>query len=145
MARQTLVTEEPIELVIDEYFDTKSKADKYKKSADEMNKRIKAMMTADDAFLITDSPKRNNRTYVTSRCVADYYEKEVKSMNEDALLEFLKEKGYKKAIKKVEVVDMDALENLIYNGKISEEDQKEMLKFEEVKITPTLTVKARKE
>lgn len=137
--------EASLKSVIDEFFDVKSSADKFKKSADELNKKIKAMMSSDDSLLIADSTKRNNRTYITDHCVADYYEKEVKSMNEAALLDFLKEKGYKKAIKKVEVVDMEALENLIYNGKISEEDQKEMLKFEEVKITPTLTVKARKE
>lgn len=136
---------EALKDLISRFYVDKTKADTYKKSAEAMNKEIKTIMTKDESLIVQDSKKRNNRIFETDDLVAEYYETVTEDMNQEALLEFLKEKGYKKAIKKIEIVDMDALENLIYNKKISTEDQIEMGKFTTEKSVAKLVVRKKKE
>ena len=69
---------------------------------------------------------------------------EEKVMNEDRLLEFCKANKIK-CIKTKEYVDADALEKLIYSGKISEELIIEMDKCNDVKTKETLRCSKAKE
>ena len=68
------------------------------------------------------------------------------SMDEDMLLEILRNNDYTDIIRTKEYVDMDLLEREIYNGNIDSDTLVAMQKCKSVKEVPTLKiVKAKKE
>lgn len=95
--------------IIPVYFDNKTKMDSYKKSVDADNKAIKEIMK-EEAL-----PE-----FVVDGIKASYSVSTREEFIEEALIEKIKLlKKSKGVIKKKEYVDMDALENAIYNGKIN--------------------------
>lgn len=148
MARKALGQEQPKslrELVVSCYSNN-TKATDYKKKADAENKEIKKLFVADDSLLVrSDKAKKDERTIETDGIIATYYLQQRKSVDEEGMVQFLKEKGYTDAIKTIEVLDSDKLEKMAYDGSISKDDLGEMAKFEIIKDVPTLTVKLVKE
>ena len=148
MARKLLNKKEEITLqtLVPEYYEDNTLATTLKKKADELNKQIKKLFVEDASTLVkSEKAKKDERSITVDGIVATYYVQERKTVNEEGLVEFLKEKGYTKAIKTVEVLDEDALEKMMYDGAIDKKDVAEMAKFTVVKDVPTLTVKLKKE
>ena len=116
-----------LEVLIESYAENKSLADDYKKLCDEENKRIKTLMQEQN---MTDC---NSTNYTVK-----YYVQTRESMNEVKLLNMLKRENITKAIKTVEVVDMDMLESMLYNGEIASPLIAEMATFKETKTIPAL-------
>ena len=80
--------------------------------------------------------------------ICDYYGKDINKLEGyevcellDKLIAKLKELGVVSPIKTVEVVDMDELENVIYNGWL---DASELTNCKQVKEIPTLKVTKKK-
>jgi hypothetical protein len=131
-----------LEILVPEFAETKATADEYKKSADEQNKRIKAVIKE-----ISD----DSQTLEIAGYKVDFQKQERTSMNEEKVLEsfgkckkiqFAKDMGI---IKTKEYIDYDALENAIYNGRISEKLLALLKDCEEVKIVEVLKVSKKKE
>lgn len=111
----------------------KNELDSYKKLVDADNKIIKEIM-ADinvDEFAIDSS--------ILKRSVEHR-----ETMNEDALLQYLKDNNIEGVIKTKEYVDMDALESAIYNESISAEIVSGMSKCKTTTEVVKLTVKKAK-
>lgn len=90
------------------YKDNKAQADDYKKISDKYNAQIKALMVDNNiSEVVTDNTK------VT--CIKAQRQEFI----EEALIAKLKSLKIKGVIKKKEYVDMDALENAIYNGEVN--------------------------
>ena len=100
-----------------------------KKVTDEDNATIKSLMAGK-----MDTAESDN-------FVAKYSVTKSESFDEAKLLERLKELGLKQVIKTVEVVDMELLENAIYDGMIS---GSELVDCKVTKETPRLVVKLKK-
>ncbi len=116
------------------YAENKTEADSYKKICEKQNKEIKEIML------------QNNLDFAES---GDYVAKctvsKRESMNEDILLEILKETGYtKNIIKTKEYVDIDVLEHAIYTGEIPIEIVAQLDKARETKEVITLKVTKKK-
>ena len=125
--------------LIPQYAQNKVELDSYKKICENENAQIKSLMAE------LDDP-----VYETGGYKATYSVQERESMNEDVLLEILKHNTGNNSVilsspdfgivKVREYIDFDALENAIYNGKISDEVLLEMNKAKEVKEVVTLRV-----
>lgn len=120
--------------LLEHYGENKDTMDSIKKLVDADNTSIKELMRAKG---LTEAESTNYTAKLTIR--------RTESFNEDLLLAKVTElwtakNGKKKnpIIKLVPTVDMDALENAIYNGLI---DASELASCKVVKETPTLTVK----
>lgn len=136
MARMRLKTADDtlVELITD-YIANKSVADNYKKLSDNQNKQIKNIMLDEDKNIVeTDVWK----------AICTISERE--SMNEELLLDIIKEAGYcvDTIIKTKEYVDFDALEHAIYNNQIPQETLLEIDKAREIKRVVTLRVTKKK-
>ena len=95
--------------LIEVFYDHKKELDKYKKTTDEYNKQIKSELN-----------KLGTTEFVTeSGLVAKLAIQNRESFNEDLLIAKLKELEVNEVIKTKEYVDMDALEDAIYNGKLN--------------------------
>ena len=95
--------------LIEVFYDHKKELDKYKKTTDEYNKQIKSELN-----------KLGTTEFVTeSGLVAKLAIQNRESFNEDLLIAKLKELQVNEVIKTKEYVDMDALEDAIYNGKLN--------------------------
>ena len=138
----TLTPMQKLEELIPVFARAKATADEYKKTADEQNKKIKSLIKeiADDS-----------QTLEIAGYKVDFQKQERTSMNEEKVLEsfgkckkiqFAKDMGI---IKTKEYIDYDALENAIYNGRISEKLLALLKDCEEVKIVEVLKVTAKKE
>ncbi len=117
-----------LNMLIDLFGETKEKSDALKKEADSYSKDIKERMSKDDVGeIFTDKYKA--KLSVT----------ESKSFDEAKLLMKLKSMGdiAKSVIRTVEVVDMTALENAIYNKDI---DASALTDCQVVKTQQRLTV-----
>ena len=101
--------EENLQELIRLFYEDKQCLDAYKKSTDEYNKEIKQGLKELGV----------NEFETDSGLVAKYNIQKRESFNEDLLLQKLKELGVNTAIKTKEYVDMDELENLIYNGELN--------------------------
>ena len=99
--------EQQLTTVVPRYGSNKSEMDSYKKLCDGDNTLIKQLM-AEAALSEFEAGG-----FKASRSVT-----EKESFDEVALIAALKKLKIKGVIKKKEYVDMDALENAIYNGKI---------------------------
>ena len=89
------------------YYTQKSEMDSIKKVVDEENTEIKALMR-----------ESNLSEFVAGDIKATCSVSERQDFIEEALIAKLKEMKVPGIVKKKEYVDMDALENAIYNGKI---------------------------
>lgn len=86
----------------------KGEADSYKKLADKYNATIKTLMVEHD---INEASTDDIKVVLTKQLRQQFIE--------EALIKKLKELKVKNVIKKKEYVDMDALENAIYNGEVN--------------------------
>lgn len=91
--------------LIPTYYRNKEKMENYKKLVDEQNKNIKELMNGEYSYEVG----KYKAVVSTSTRV---------SMDEQKLMMLLKANNIKGVIKTIEVVDMDALENLIYHNEI---------------------------
>ena len=114
--------------IIDRFFSNKIEFDKYKKLTDTDNKTIKEVMLENK---LDELP--------TEKCVASVSVSKRESFIEEALITKIKDMKIRGIVKKKEYVDMDALENAIYNNKINAAD---LASCQEVKEVVTLRVKA---
>ena len=120
-------TKEQLEELITHYYVNKTEADSYKKIVDKDNAAIKEIML-----------KEKLSEMVTAegiKATCSISEKE--SFVEEALIEKIKSLGVKGVVKKKEYVDMEALENAIYNGKLN---AAELASCQEKKEVVTLRV-----
>jgi hypothetical protein len=99
--------EEKLSQLLPIYEANKSKMDSYKKLVDKDNKEIKTIMLG-----------AGLREFVVDDIKASCSVSEREDFIEEALIAKLKEMKVPGIVKKKEYVDMDALENAIYNGKI---------------------------
>jgi len=99
--------EEKLSRLLPVYEANKSKMDSYKKLVDKDNKEIKSIML--EAGL---------REFVVDDIKASCLVSKREDFIEEALIAKLKEMKVPGIVKKKEYVDMDALENAIYNGKV---------------------------
>lgn len=118
-----------LDTLIPQYANNKSELDGYKKICDRENAQIKAIMKD---FVITN--------YEAGGYKASYSVSERESMNEEMLLEIAHNYGISEIVKTKEYIDYDALENAIYNGRISQDILLEMNKAKEIKEVVTLRV-----
>ena len=118
-----------LDTLIPQYANNKSELDGYKKICDRENAQIKAIMKD---FVITN--------YEAGGYKASYVISERESMNEEMLLEIAHNHGISEIVKTKEYIDYDALENAIYNGRISQDILLEMNKAKEIKEVVTLRV-----
>lgn len=102
-----------------------------KKETDVLNTQIKDIMS-----------KNANAIVDTEHFTAKYSVVTTESFDEERLISRLKELGKSSVIKTVEVVDMEALENAIYNGQIAGAD---LADCKVSKSTQKLVVSVRKE
>ncbi len=100
--------EEKLSQLLPVYEANKSKMDSYKKLVDKDNKEIKSIMLG-----------AGLREFVVDDIKASCSVSEREDFIEEALIAKLKEMKVPGIVKKKEYVDMDALENAIYNGKIN--------------------------
>ena len=115
-----------MDMLVDKFGDVKTKSDALKKEADGYKDEIKAFLCASD----TDE-------YATDKYRVKYTVAVSRDFNQEKLLAKLKEVGLTECIKTVEVVDMNNLENAIYNKKI---DASILADCEIVKETPKLNI-----
>lgn len=99
--------EEKLQELIPRYQLNKSEMDSYKKIVDKDNKEIKSIMLG-----------AGFREFVVDDIKATCSVSEREDFIEEALIAKLKKMKVPGIVKKKEYVDMDALENAIYNGKI---------------------------
>ena len=113
------------------FAEAKTQLDALKKSTDKLNLELKELFR-----------KTGETTFVTNSGIRVSYSKQCRSsMNEDALLEHLKSIGMHEVIATKEVVDMDALEQAIYDGKI---EAASLAAFQTNKCVETLKLTAPK-
>ena len=121
-------TVDELDGLINSYKQNKDSLDSYKELTDEQNSRIKEIMQSN-----------NINEYCTLRGLkAKITVQKRESFIEGKLISKLKELGVTSPIKLVEQVDMDELENVIYNNQL---DAKELNSCKQVKEVVTLKVK----
>ena len=124
--------EELLNLAIEKFYVDKLELDNFKKSTEKYNKEIKDLMQ-----------KLNTTEHVTDNgLVAKMSVQKRESFNEDLLLSKIRSLEVPGIIKSKEYVDMDALENAIYNGEL---DATELASCRVTKEVITLKVNERKD
>ena len=101
------MTNKQLITLIDNFGEAKTTADDFKKKADDFNKELKSYFSTAETTEISSEKFKVKYSVATSR-----------SFDEEKLIMKLKEIGATDCIKTVEVVDMNNLENAIYNKKI---------------------------
>lgn len=119
--------------LIPQYASNKNEMDAYKKLCDKENAEIKSIMK--DLALQKYEAGEYKATYTISKR---------ETMDEEILLEIAHQFGIPEIVKTKEYIDFDALENAIYNGKISPEILTEMDRARSVKEVVTLRVSKKK-
>lgn len=119
--------------LIPKYASNKAELDAYKKLCDKENTEIKAIMKD---FAI--------QKYEAGQYKATYTVSQRETMDEEILLEIAHQFGIPEIVKTKEYIDFDALENAIYNGKISPEILSEMDRARSVKEVVTLRISKKK-
>lgn len=123
--------ERELNALIQGFYEDKQQFDYYKKETDKTNKEIKELMQQlDTGEFETDNG-----------LVAKMNIQKRESFNEAKLLEKLKTLGVTTPIKTIEVVDMDLLEDTIYNGQL---DASKLSDCKQVKEVITLKVNKKK-
>lgn len=117
---------------IEAFYDDKQQLDFYKKETDKQNKEIKEAMS-----------KLNKTEFETDNgYIAKITVQKRENFNEDKLLAKIKDLGVEGIIKTKEYIDMDALEDAIYNERLN---ASELSNCRESKETITLRVSKNKE
>lgn len=93
--------------LIDAYGETKTESDKLKKEVESYNSSIKSLMNDENLSYFN-----SDKYYVKLATI------EQRVFDEQKLLDKLKEMGATNCIKTIEVVDMNELENAIYNKQV---------------------------
>lgn len=124
-----------LEELVDSYYIHKEEEKSLKSVISEQNNEIKKQLMVDS--LESDGKYILN----TSKVVATLANRQKVSMNEDKLLEVAKANGLESIIKTKEYIDLDALEDLLYNNQVSNDIKLEIAQCEEVKDSWTLVVK----
>lgn len=119
--------------LIDQYGQNNTKLNALKKTCDSLKSDIKTTMSE------LDATEFDTGTYTA---VLSTVSKE--SMDDDLLVDFVRNLGLRGVIKKKEYVDMDKLEKAIYAGKLTKEQLVEMDKCKVVSSYQKLTVKKTK-
>lgn len=119
--------------LIPQYASNKNEMDAYKKLCDKENAEIKSIMK--DLALQKYEAGEYKATYTISKR---------ETMDEEILLEIAHQFGIPEIVKTKEYIDFDALENAIYNGKISPEILTEMDRARSVKEVVTLRISKKK-
>ena len=102
-------------------------------------------IVADENSKIKELMKESKMDEATSGdWVAKITVKKSESFNDEKLLNIIKQLGLHNIIKTKEYVDMDAMEEAIYNGTITQDMLLEISKAREVKETVVLNVKKKK-
>ena len=123
--------EDLLKELIEVYYEDKTILDGYKKSVDKHNKQIKEIMK-----------DYNIEEYETDNgLIAKMNIQKRESFIDEKLIAKLKELGVTTPIKTVEVVDIDELENVIYNGQLN---ASELTNCKQVKEVITLKVTKKK-
>lgn len=117
--------------LIEEFGEQNEEVKRLKKSTDVLNVQIKEILS-----------KAENHTVDTEKFTATYSESVSESFDEELLLAKLKEIVVDGVVKTKEYVDMDALEDAIYNGKVAGSD---LADCKLTKVIPKLVVKVRKQ
>lgn len=143
MARKRLTKKEQASLdrlkdLVTNYYENKEDEKTIKKLVSEQNADIKRLLMENDNLKTSDG----DYIYNTGTIVAKLADKVSKTLNEDKLLSVAKKYKISGIVKTKEYIDMDALEDMMYKGQLSAEIKQEIAKCEEIKRTPTLTVKA---
>lgn len=120
---------EELRKVIERFGKNNEQIKSLKKVTDEDNKVIKSFMAG------------KMKTAESDNFIATYSVVKSESFDDDKLLTKLKELGLRQVIKTVEVVDMELLENAIYDGMIS---GSELADCKVTKETAKLVVKLKK-
>lgn len=116
--------------LIDQYGQNNTKLNALKKTCDSLKSDIKTTMSE------LDTTEFDTGTYAA---VLSTVSKE--SMDDDLLVDFVRNLGLRGVIKKKEYVDMDKLEKAIYAGKITKEQLIEMDKCKVITSYQKLIVK----
>ena len=96
-----------LEKLIDSYGIKKEELDLIKKDTDKLNKEIKELMKENELLeVVTDNYKVN------------YQIRKSESLDEEKVINILKQANIKGIIKTKEYIDEQALEDAIYNGKL---------------------------
>lgn len=119
--------------LIDQYGQNNTKLNALKKTCDSLKSDIKNTMSE------LDATEFDTGTYTA---VLSTVSKE--SMDDDLLVDFVRNLGLRGVIKKKEYVDMDKLEKAIYAGKLTKEQLVEMDKCKVVSSYQKLTVRKTK-
>ena len=120
--------------MVENYGNSKKKLDEIKKETDGLNKDIKEIMSTEGLKDCSSEHFTAKYTLVTSE-----------KLDEEKLLSFMHEHSeFGDAIKTREFIDMETLENMIYNGKIPSELIAEISKFKEKSSIARLTIKENK-
>ena len=98
-----------LDILIPRYGENKNKEASLKKDIEKDNSSIKELMA-----------QLSSNKYEVDGWVASYSTTEKESLDEDKLLQILKNAGITKAIKTVEILDMDILEDMLYKNEIPE-------------------------
>lgn len=126
-----LLDEKLLTSIIEEFYQNKQQLDYYKKETDTQNKEIKDIMNRlEKTEIETDNG-----------IVAKMSIQKRENFMEDKLIAKLKELDILTPIKTIEVVDMDELENVIYNGGL---DASELTSCKQTKEITVLKVAKKK-
>lgn len=118
--------------LINKYYSEKSEYDKLKKVVDGDNATIKEMMLAN-----------NSETTETDKCKATCKIIDKSYFNEAKLITILRAMGVEGCIKTKEYVDMEELENAIYNNEVKREKlAPALVPKQEVRLTVKLLKEA---
>lgn len=126
-----MTNKEQLKELIPQYAFNKGELDSYKKLCDKDNALIKALMQED-----------NLNEFDTDTYTAKISVQQRQSIDEDKLLDIVKDMDRPDLIKTKEYVDMDLLEKAIYNEEINANDLSTCMNTKEV---VTLKVMVRKE
>lgn len=122
-----------LEELIPAYGENNSELNSYKKICADENAQIKELMA-----------KEKLKEKTVDGWTASVRIKTTESFNEEKLLNIAKQLGLNDIIKTKEYVDTDVMEELIYNGTITQDMLLEIAKAQEVKETATLYIKKKK-
>ena len=128
-----ITTSRTLDELIPMYALNKSELDSYKKICDEENAQIKKQM------LDLGTDEYTAGVYTAKRTVSTR-----ESINEDKLMMVLLKHGIKGVIKTKDYVDMDALENYLYNNEMTSSLAADLESCKTVTEVVTLRVKADK-
>ena len=123
-----------LDILVPRYYEHKTDLDFVKKQCDAENADIKKAMK-----------EKGLKEYEVDGITAKYIVATKETMNEEKLLDVLKERGYVDLIKTKEYVDMEELEAALYHSNIDTDTIIEMDKCREVKETVQLRLTKTKE